>query len=82
MTFNATRFGLAGGIICGLFFLVITWISMFNGYAMGYLNLIGSVYPGYTVSFLGSLIGFAYGFVECFVAFFIFAWLYNWLESL
>jgi len=81
MTLNPKNLGLAGGIIWGLSMLVLTWISLATGYGSELLNLIATVYPGYSISFVGSIMGLVYGFLDAFIGLYIFAWLYNWLEK-
>ena len=78
---NPKNLGLAGGIIWGLGLLVLTLISVGTGYGVVFLNLIVSIYPGYTISLVGSIVGLVYGFLDAFIGLFIFAWLYNWLEK-
>jgi hypothetical protein len=81
MSLNAKRFGLSAGILWGLCLLVLTLVSLGTGYAAEFLNIIVSIYPGYTISLLGSIVGLVYGFIDGFVGLYIFAWLYNWLEK-
>jgi len=81
MTLNAKYFGLAGGILWGLSMFVITLVSVFTGYGTGFLNIVSNIYPGYSISLLGSVIGLIYGFIDAFIGLYIFAWLYNWLEK-
>jgi hypothetical protein len=81
MTLNPKNFGLAAGILWGLCMLVITLISAGTGYAPEFLNIIASIYPGYSISLLGSAVGLIYGFIDGFIVLYIFAWLYNWLEK-
>lgn len=81
MALNPKNFGLAAGILWGLCMLVITLISVVTGYAAGVLNIMASIYPGYSISLLGSVIGLVYGFIDGFIGLYIFAWLYNWLEE-
>jgi len=77
MTLNATRFGLAGGILWGAALFVLTLICVPTGFAGPFLKVIESVYLGYHVSVLGSVVGLIYGFVDAFVGFWLFAWLYT-----
>ena len=79
MALNAKNFGLAGGIIWGAGMLITTLISQATGWAAGFLNIMATVYPGYTISGVGSIVGFVYGFIDAFIGLYIFAWLYNWL---
>ncbi|HLJ58139.1 MAG TPA: bacteriophage holin [bacterium] len=81
MTFKASRFGLAGGILWGAAMLVVTLISVPTGYAGAFLKAMESVYPGYHVSLLGSIVGLVYGFVDAFIGFSLFAWLYTRLAG-
>jgi hypothetical protein len=53
---------------------------MYTGYSTEFLNLIASIYPGYSISWSGSIVGLAYGFADGFVGLFLLAWLYNKLE--
>jgi hypothetical protein len=77
---NPKSFGLAAGVLWGLTMLLITWLSLFTGYAFSFLSFMTDLYPGYSISFLGSLVGFFYGFLAAFVQFYLFAWFYNFLE--
>ena len=81
MALDPKNFGLAGGILWGLGMLVLTLISVATGYATGFLSTISNLYPGYSISLLGSVIGLIYGFIDAFIGLYIFAWLYNWLEN-
>jgi hypothetical protein len=80
MSLNPKAFGLTGGIIWGLVILVTTLVSVGTGFAAMFLNIIVSIYPGYTISPLGSIIGLIYGFADATIGFYIFARIYNWLE--
>ena len=81
MNINAKNFGLAAGILWGLVMLILTLISVSSGYATNFLNIIAGIYPGYEITYAGSLIGFAYGFVDAFVGGYLLIWLYNKLEK-
>ncbi|MEK6887641.1 MAG: bacteriophage holin [Candidatus Aenigmatarchaeota archaeon] len=76
---NAKNLGLAGGILWGLVIFVLTLISVPTGYATQYLNVLSSIYIGYSVSLVGSVIGMIHGFICGFVGLYLLAWLYNWL---
>ncbi len=78
---NPTKFGLAGGIIWGVALLVVTLISVGNGYATQFLTLIMDVYPGFSISFGGAIVGFIYGFLDGFIGMWLLIWLYNWLSK-
>lgn len=71
------RLGLAGGILWGLSLFLMTWISMYTGWAMFWLSQWMDVYPGFDLSILGTFIGLIYGFIDGFVGLFLLGWLYN-----
>ncbi len=74
--------GLAGGIVWGGAMFLATLISVFaGGYASDFLSMMASIYPGYSITVMGSLIGLVYGFIDLFIAFFLIAWLYNLFEK-
>jgi len=78
---NAKNAALAGGILWGVCMPIVTLISLWTGWANGFLTLISGVYPGYSVSYLGVLIGAIYGFLDGFIGVWLFAWIYNKLEA-
>jgi hypothetical protein len=57
--------GMAFGMLCGLGLFVATiWLVIKGGPTPGaHLNLLGIYFPGYSVTYLGSVIGFVYAFV-------------------
>ena len=64
-------FGLVLGLLCGsAIFIATNWLLLKGGhetetgaYVVGpHLELLGQFFPGYHVSFMGSVIGFLYGF--------------------
>ncbi len=78
---HSGKLGLAGGIIWGICMLLTTIVSMYTGYAKQFLTMMGSIYPGYTISGWGCLIGLIYGFFDVFIGLFLLAWLYNKLTK-
>lgn len=78
---NATIQGIAAGAILGLgLFVATNWLLIKGGPVVGpNLSLLGQFFPGYRVSFGGSLIGLAYGFGLGFVIGYIVARIYNLL---
>ncbi len=74
---KATNFGIAGGIMCGLFLFFFTLLALFTGYGHELFEHMGNTMPGFGVSLLGSLFGFVYGFIKGFILFFGVAWIYN-----
>lgn len=55
---------------------VMTLMSLPTGYAAEFLRVMGSIYPGYHVSLVGSLVGLVYGFVDGHVGLYLFVLLY------
>jgi hypothetical protein len=52
-------FAMIGGL--GLFLMTV-WLLIRGGEAVGlHLNLLGNYFPGYSVTWVGSLLGFVYG---------------------
>jgi hypothetical protein len=54
-----------------------TWISIYTGYASRFLEIFTGIYPGYSVTPLGSLLVLPYGFIDGFVFGAAIGWLYN-----
>jgi hypothetical protein len=56
---------------------------MFPGYAINFLDLIGSIYPGYQpgTGITSVIVGSLYGFVDAGIGAAIFAWLYNFFAE-
>ena len=78
--FAVVPFGLAAGILWGLGVLITGIVTTAHGtWGIDFVNAMGSVYVGYTNTYLGSVIGGLWGFVDGFVGGIIFAWLYNGL---
>lgn len=71
--------GLTLGILCaGGMFLATNILVIKGGRSIGpHLQLLNQFFPGYKVSFLGSLIGAAYGFVVGYLSGWIIAAVYN-----
>ena len=65
MRLNARAWGIATGLLLGvLLFLATNILVIKGGPNVGqHLQLLRVFMPGYSVSFLGSLIGFVYAFV-------------------
>jgi hypothetical protein len=81
---NSRAHGLVIGLLLGLAIFVATnWLILKGGPVVGpHLALLGQFFPGYRVTFVGSLIGFAYGTVTGFLVGYFVARLYNWLVDL
>ena len=80
MKFNTKAFAVVSGLIYGFVLLIsVLWLV-----ARGYSNqetLLSMVYPGLTISPLGSLLGLIYGFFDGVIIGALFAWLYNHLAK-
>ena len=74
---NPLKLGLAAGILWGLALFIMTWISMYSGWAMFWLSQWIDLYPGFDLSTKGTFLGLIYGFIDGFVSFYIIGWLYN-----
>ena len=62
---NARAWGMSVGLVFGFGLLVATNILVFKGgpNVGAHLKLLSNYFPGYRVTFVGSLIGFVYAFV-------------------
>ena len=62
---NARAWGLSVGLVLGLGLLIATNVLIIKGgeNVGAHLGLLANYFPGYRVTFLGSLIGFIYAFV-------------------
>jgi len=81
---NANILGLVLGIILGLgIFVATNFLILKGGAVVGpHLALLANFFPGYRVTFLGSIIGFCYGLLSGYVAGFIIASIYNLVVKL
>src|SRR5438105_2881625 len=66
---NATMMGLILGTLLGIaLFIATNFLILKGGPDPGpHLSLLCQFFPGYTVTFIGSLIGFAYAFATGFI---------------
>ena len=70
--------GLSLGLVWGGALFITTWLSYFSGYGKLFLDVLaGSIYPGYSISPIGSFLGFLYGFVDLLIMGAIVGWVYN-----
>lgn len=62
---NARAWGVSMGLLAGLGLFVATNVLVIKGgdHVGAHLSLLAVYFPGYRVTFLGSLIGFVYAFV-------------------
>ena len=81
MKLNIRAFAFTSALIWGFGLMVLTWwIMLFEG-PSGDPTVIGLVYRGYNISFIGSIIGLVWGFFDALIGGAIFAWLYNLLVN-
>jgi hypothetical protein len=73
---NLKAFAIAGGILWGLLVFAFTVLETARGagHTLGKLVI---VYPGYSVTYLGSVVGLIYGLVSGAILAAAFCWLYN-----
>jgi hypothetical protein len=77
MKVEAHKLGLATGILWGLLLFVMTLVSLPTGYGAEFLKVMESLYPGYHVSIIGSVVGLVYGFFDGYIGLYLVAWLYS-----
>ncbi len=75
---NVRRVALTGGAVWALLMGVTTLLSVYTGYATDFLNVMASIYPGYSISLPGVVVGLVYGFFDVYVGVYIFTWVYGW----
>ena len=82
MKLNAFKFGIAGGVVTGLCFFLVTIAGLiWSGYASHSTWILQEIYGflGYGLNMAGAFLGAVYGFVSGFVLFWFFAVVYGWL---
>ncbi len=70
---------LTGGIIWGATIFLTTLLNLYTGYGTDFLKIWISIYPGYSLTMVGSLVGLVYGFFDMFIGVYIIYWVYLWL---
>jgi len=81
MKLDVKAFALACAVVWGAgLFLATWWIIAFDGPSDS-ATFLGSIYRGYSITPVGSVIGLAWATVDGLVGGAIFAWLYNWFGS-
>jgi hypothetical protein len=76
---DARALGMAIGLVCGLFLFIATIILILRGgEVIGHnLSLLSQYFPGYSVTWKGSLVGFLYAAAAGFILGYCFAQLRN-----
>ena len=80
MTLSVRGLSLSAGILLAATVFVTTVTRLWMG-GGGHVGLLAAVYPGYKVSYAGSLIGLGYGFVSGAILGGLLAWFYNKLSK-
>jgi hypothetical protein len=73
---NVKAVALAAGITWAIYMGFCGWTAMF-GWGKGIVEVMSSVYIGYSASFLGGIIGAVWGFADGLIGGAIFALIYN-----
>ena len=73
---NVKAFAVAAGILWGFLLFAFTLLEAARGEGHN-LNVLSTVYLGYSVTYLGSVVGLVYGFVSGVLIGAAFCWLYN-----
>ena len=84
MKLSIKAFALSASILWGTaLFVVISSNMIFPGFAVDFLRIVSSIYPGYQhgTGVSSIIIGSLYGVVDAGIAGAIFAWLYNHLAG-
>ena len=73
---NVKSFTLALGLSIGVYMLFLGWVSAF-GWGTKIVEVISSLYIGFTPGFIGGIIGGLWGFVDGAIGGFLIAVIYN-----
>lgn len=78
MKLKPLALGIALGLVWGGSLFLTTWLSYYTGYGKLFLEVLAqSIYPGYTISPLGSFLGLFYGFLDGLISAGLIALIYN-----
>ena len=77
MKINIKALALSMGILGGLAVFLLTVWFLVMGYSGILLGKLGSVYLGYSVSWIGAIIGFVYGFFDGLIGGALIGYFYN-----
>ncbi len=73
---NTKAFSLAAGVLWGFLVFAFTLLDTVREVGLT-LQHLSYIYPGYSVSYLGSVVGLVYGFVSGAILGALFCWLYG-----
>jgi hypothetical protein len=76
MKLRVRAFGLATGVVGGLFVLILTFVSLWFGRGET-IDALVVPFPGFSRSIGGAIVGLIWGFVDGFIGGSLLAWLYN-----
>lgn len=78
MKLKPVYLGVSIGIVWSGSVFLTTWLSYYTGYGRLFLEAFaGSIYPGYSITPVGSLVGLIYGFIDGLVSGTIVGVIYN-----
>jgi hypothetical protein len=78
MKLKLVALGVALGTVWGISLFITTWLSYYTGYGKLFLEVLAqSIYPGYTITPIGSFLGLLYGFADGFVSAALIGYIYN-----
>lgn len=77
MKINTKALAISAGITWGLAIFLLTVWFLVMGYNGNLLAKLGSIYLGYSVSWVGAIIGFVYGFADGLIGGALLGYLYN-----
>lgn len=74
---NIKSLALAGGVLWGLYMLLIGWAAWLFDWGTDFVAMMSSVYIGFNPTFFGGILGAIWGFVDGAIAGVVIAWVYN-----
>ena len=77
MKINIKALALSIGISWGLFVFLLTAWFLIMCYQGNQLSLLGAIYLGYSVSWIGAFVGLIYGFIDGLIFGALIGFLYN-----
>lgn len=78
MKLKPLAIGISLGTVWGVSLFITTWVSYFSGYGRLFLEVLAqSIYPGYSISPIGSFLGLIYGFLDGLISGFFIGLIYN-----
>ena len=81
MKLDVSAFAVSCGVVWGVGVLLATWWIIALDGPSDQATFLGSIYRGYTITPMGSIVGFFWAVIDGLIAGAIFALLYNFLSS-